>query len=864
MAIFSRRTDDDFADEVQAHLELEVDRLMADGMSAEEARAAARRAFGNVTRAKERFHETSPWMWLEQLGQDLRYGWRGMRHSPAFVATTVLTLAVGLALVTVAFTIFNAYVLRPFAIRDPGSLHQIGWRSRDSGGRHFRWRDYEDLQRRTDLFSAVIGERTRVASSSDRSIMIAVVSLNYFEALGPAMALGRGLGSADAGGDGNPAVLSDQAWSRLFDRDPSALGRAIDLNGRAFTIVGVVGPSFTGLGDMPRDVFVPVSPAWDPPHGGAGDRLRETEITARLQRGVTATQAERALTALMSEATGVCAGLRAEVRPQSSPNVLSAEMLVVLSPVFAAFVLVLITACANVSNVMLARAIARSREMAVRLSIGASRGRVVRQLVTEGLLIALVAGCAGLALAAWGLRLATTAFFSTLPASVAPLVRLAPMTYDYRVFLFALAVSAAATVLFALLPAVQASRISLTGALRGQDASRRGSRLRSALVAGQVAVAIVLVILAVTLANNGAALGASDLGFDTNGVLSVNVRGEQDELARPLAEALAADPRISLVAVTSGNPLFNQGVLVAAAPAPGATITRTPCTFVSPEFFPLLRMPIVRGRAFRADEARSGASVAIVSAATARALWPGDDPIGKTISLERPSGPNVEPLTGYSTLTVVGTVGDIVSGIMVTGRDSGHIYVPASPASPHANAILLRGRTDRDLPTPAVQDVVKRTFPDPEVFEVLPLGEMRALQVYPLLAAAWVGTLLGAVALVLSVSGLYGVLTYTLSQRTKEIGIRMALGATSGAVTGLILRQSARFAGIGAAIGLVVTFGALRTLSAAITLQAITLVDVAAFAAGIGVVLAATLVAAWQPARRATRIDPCLTLRTDT
>ena len=378
MAIFSRRTDDDFSAEVQAHLELEVDRLMADGMSAGEARAAARRAFGNVTRAKERFHETSRGMRLEQLGQDLRYGWRGMRHSPAVVATTVMTIAVGLALVTVAFTIFNAYVLRPFAIRDPGSLHQIAWRSRDSGGQSFRWRDYDDLRRRTDLFSAVIRERTRVVSLNDSRSWPRSSAQLLRRSAGDASA---GLGSADAGGDGNPAVLSDQAWSRLFDRDPSALGRAIDLNGRAFTIVGVVGPSFTGLGDMPRDVFVPVRPEWDPPRGGTGNRLRETEITARLQPGVGAEQAAGTLTAFMAEATGQRDGIRAEIRPQSSPNALSAGLLMALSPVFAAFALVLIAACANVSNVMLARAIARSRGMAGRLSIGASRGRVVRQLV---------------------------------------------------------------------------------------------------------------------------------------------------------------------------------------------------------------------------------------------------------------------------------------------------------------------------------------------------------------------------------------------------------------------------------------------------------------------------------------------------
>jgi len=292
-------------------------------------------------------------------------------------------------------------------------------------------------------------------------------------------------------------------------------------------------------------------------------------------------------------------------------------------------------------------------------------------------------------------------------------------------------------------------------------------------------------------------------------------------------------------------------------------VTPTPCTFVSPEFFAVLRMPIVRGRGFRDEEARTAAPVAIVSAATARALWPDQDPIGRTISLGRSKGPRLATLTGYTSLTVVGTVGDIVSGMMIMGRDSGHIYVPIDRTDRRATALLLRGRTDREIGAAAVQDVIRRAFPDPEAFEALPLGEMRALQTYPVLAAAWVGSLLGVTALVLSVSGLYGVLSYTLSQRTREIGIRMALGATAGAVRALVLRQSTWFAGVGAAIGLTFAFAALKILNAAVRLESVRLVDPPAFVAGVAVVVGATLLAAWQPARRATRVDPSSTLRTD-
>lgn len=266
--------------------------------------------------------------------------------------------------------------------------------------------------------------------------------------------------------------------------------------------------------------------------------------------------------------------------PHASPNPFSLDLVAAFSPIFAAFVLVLATACANVSNVMLARAIRRQREIAVRLSIGASRGRVVRQLLTEGLLLSVLAGLSGLALAAWALHETTAIFFSTLPAPAVPLMRFAPMTVDHRVFLFALGVAALATLMFALLPALQASRLSLTDALRGYGSSAlRTSRLRSALLISQVAVSLVLVIVAITLARNGSAIGQSDLGYDTQGVISINLRDRDEGVVNRLATVLTSDRRVEEVAVTSGNPLFVIDLVagrgagtrrIAAAPAGGA------------------------------------------------------------------------------------------------------------------------------------------------------------------------------------------------------------------------------------------------------------------------------------------------------
>jgi len=858
-----RRRDEDFSDELQTHIEFETDRLVADGMSPSDARSAALRSFGNVTAANERFYEANRWMLLEQLLQDLRYAFRNLRQNPGFLATTVLTLAVGLGLVSVVFTIFNAYVLRPFAVRDPGSLYRLAYVSPDGGTSIFRWRDYEAIRERQDLFTDVVAQSTRFVSSNGRPLATVLVSSNYFESLQPQVVLGRPLTAADAGNA--VTIVGNQAWSRLFANDPAVLGRTVDINGHPFTVVGVMGGRFTGLDEFPRDVWMPLAAyaqIADPALIGVEQR-HAIEIIGRLRSDVSVAHAATALTPELSRIAAK-ENVRAELILHSSPNPLSVEMLAVLSPVFAAFGLVLVTACANVSNVMLARAIARHREIALRLSLGASRARVVRQLLTEGMVIATLAGAAALAFAFWTVRSGTALFFSTLPSSVADILRVTPMTIDFRVFLFALAAAAATTLLFALVPALKASRLTLTDALRGQGGSAGRSKLRGTLVGAQVAVSLVLIVVAITLVRNGSAIGRTDLGYDSAGVLSINIRGEQAGLVPGLAAALASDPRAGEVAVTNGNPMFVRMRPVAAAPDDrSTTAVATRYTFVSPEYFSILRLPIESGRGFTPQEAASDAPVAIVSAATARSFWPDQSAIGRTIRIEPAAGRPVDDLPGYSHLLVIGVAPDIVSGLVIDGRDAGHIYLPATPASHHATAVLARGRAADALGPQALQEIFARVVPDPQVFEAIPLREMRDLQMYPLVAASWTGATLALIALALSVAGLYGVLSYTLTQRTKEIGIRIALGASAAAVVRLVMRQSARLAGIGAAAGLIVAFAAMQILASVIPFKTVSMLDAVAFAGGLVLVLLATAIAAYRPAARAARVDPALTLRAD-
>ena len=417
-----RRSDDDFAAEIEAHLESEAARLVGEGLTEDEARSRARRNFGNVTRARERFHERQHFVWPGQLAQDLRYAWRGLWYSRAFLATTVLTLAVGMSLVSVVFGVFNAYVLRPFAVHDPYSLYAVGWRSQEAAGSGFRMQDYEDLQGRSDIFDGVIAETPRSVVSNNRALAVGFVSGNYFAMLGVRMRLGRGFAPSDAAVPGSEAVavLSEQAWTTLFDRDPLILGRTIDLGGQDLVIIGVASGTFAGLDQAPKDAWVPIT-MYGPLGGGdlfAAPQKRQVQITARLRHDRVAQEAQTSLAfePFETRVSGRLDAVRATLQQRATPVRMSASGYALLSPVFAAFGLVLLAACANASNVMLARANARHREIGIRLSIGASRGRVVRQLLTEGFLISVLAAGLGLVLAQVFLRVGVFAFLEMLPA----------------------------------------------------------------------------------------------------------------------------------------------------------------------------------------------------------------------------------------------------------------------------------------------------------------------------------------------------------------------------------------------------------------------------------------------------------------
>jgi hypothetical protein len=479
-------------------------------------------------------------------------------------------------------------------------------------------------------------------------------------------------------------------------------------------------------------------------------------------------------------------------------------------------------------------------------------------------------------LAALMLRAGMTIFFLALPPTIAALMRVLPLGFDHRVFVFALIAAAATTVMFALLPSLQATRLTLTPALRGEiGAGVRNSRLRGFLVAGQVAVSLVLVVVAATLARNASAASNTDLGFDPHGVISVNQRAPGNALIAKTVAALTDDPRIAALAVTSRNPLFGELPKAPVRTRDSAGVVATSFMFVSPEYFSMLGIALQRGRGFQRGEAESEARVGIVSAAAARKLWPAADPVGKTVRvwLEPETRPDLtmkKNLRASSEVdrdsvevTIVGVASDVVSSFVYVGKDPAHLYLPTSAGARHANAILLRGRSPRDLHPHMLQPLFDTVHANPLALEAVTLDEILAAQLFPLRVASWIGTLLSLIALVLSVSGLYGVVAYALSQRRKEIGIRMALGAPSAAVVRLLMRQSGRLAAIGAGVGLFIAFAALAAARTFVRLDNVSVLDPVTFTAAAALVIGASAFATYIPARKAALIEPAETLRSD-
>jgi putative ABC transport system permease protein len=861
-----RRAERELRDELEFHIDMQVRKHMRAGMGPAEARRRARAEFGSVELAKDDARDVRSFPWLEDVLQDIRISLRGFVRTPVFAITVLLTISLGLGLNTAVFTAFDAYVLRPFAVRDPHGLVDFVWRDHRGFTHALTWPQYQRFRERNPAFSESFAYMNMVARLDGEPVFGQFVTGDYFDRLGVSPALGRTFLPSDASAPGAAAVtvISYSAWRGRFGGDSSVIGRTIVIRGVPLVVVGVAREGFGGLESRARDLWFPITMAAALGLPDPFDRVNPAPlgVIGRLRDGVSIDGAKAALVAWSraaitdrpesERATGVSIVSRETAIP------LAGETILIFAPIIVAFGLVLVLACANVANMMLARGMARQREIGICLSLGASRGRLIRQLLTESLLLALPAAALGFVISSLTVGAGVRLLFAALPREFVPLVRIVPLATDVRVFAFMIAAAVVSALLFGLAPALQATRASVVQAARGNfDVSLRPSRVRNVLVVAQITICVVLIAAAGIMLRSSARLQQADPGMSTHDVVQFVI---EDGHRAEVVAALRAHPLVDLVASNRSTPidaLFPTAALVAKG---GAELSRISFNIVSPEYFGVLGMPIVRGRNFLPNESLDSLPVAIVTVSTARRLWGTAEPLGQLIHLDlgKPgSGPAF--LQPFAAARVVGVVRDVVTGVLYDPPTNPLAFFPGRPEAQGAR-LLVRVRGDAETARRTLDLDIERAVPG-SLDQLHKLDDFIAAQAFPMRVAYWVSSAVGAIALLLTLSGIYGVLSYLVAQRTKEIGIRMSLGASALAVVGLVLAQSTRLAFMGLAIGSVLALAMTRVIAS--ELQSILTFDVAAFSVGPALVILASLVAAFLPARRAAKVDPVAALRQD-
>ncbi len=801
--------------------------------------------------------------WFESLIQDLRFAARTFHKSPGFALTVIGTLALGLGVLATSFSLFSALVLRPFAVRDPYSLYEFYWHGKGFIHSPGSWREFTEMRRQNPVFSELLAVNSRTASMAGPSATVMAVSGNYFSMLGARICMGRPLVESDDTPGLAIAVAGYKAWQRRLGSDPHAVGSKVYLRGRPVEIVGVACPEFMGLDAAPPDFWVSM--------GLSGTLTSSTEalidqttpmfsVVGRLKPGMTP---EGARAALLTYGAQMSGGWKdAQGKPPEGVMLMQRATLAELnfgaikgfSVVFVIFGLILLIACANVSNMMLARGLGRQREIGVRISLGAGRARVVRQLLTEGLLLAIPAALAAYGVTYAAIRAGMWLLVTTLPPEVRSQARLWGVTPDYRVLAFLLLVAGAATLAFGLAPAIQATRPDLVRANRGEfSGDYRPSRLRNALVVAQVTVCSLLLISAAVSLRSERMIAGTETGIDAHGAFAVVSTTAQSRITA--ARRLASDPAVASVAASLEVPFSGYHSV-----APLGAAAKMRVNMVSPGYFAGLGIPLLRGRNFSEEEADAEAPVALLSETAARRLWGSQNPLGRILEMNQPQWvrEGTERVPSFRSAMVVGVVRDAIFEWDDNGPVRSCAYFPASPTGRRGVSLLVRVKGDPEAGRRSIEAAVGEPAPG-GLGALVSVEQMLRMRLYPFQALLTITGFLGGLALLLTISGIYGVLSYVVSQRRREIGIRMALGADAHAVTRSLLVQTLRLAGIGGALGALMALGVARLI--AHNVQPVDVFDFRGYIGGVAIVLAAAIAASWAPTRRAVHINPADSLR---
>lgn len=849
-------------DEIELHLRLLEERFIRHGMPPAEARSAARRQFGNTGVLKQTHHEMTGFSWLETLRQDVRFGLRTLRRSPGFTAVAVLTLALGIGVNAAIFSVVKAVLLDPLPYAHADRLVLIGEPSaEDLDNPAVPYSVIREIAARSQSLESVsaYGDGPAMLMENDRPEKLRGLSVdfNFFDTVGAQVELGRNFLPSDQQPDERLAlILSHSLWVRRFGGDPHIVGRVLRLNSGPVKVVGILPPSFLPLLKA-QSTSVPEMYYPQPVDPFATCRdCGWKRFLGRLKRGVTLNQAS-------AELNGIFAAMVRE-SPESHPR--GARLSLVALPdrllgrartalwaVWCAAGFVLLIACANVANLLLARATVRTREIALRTALGARRGRLIRQLLTESLVLACAGGVLGTALAF---------FASGALAWLAPdgIPRAQSAHMDAPVLGAALAATILAGLLFGLAPAWRASRVDLTGAIKGAAASGlTHTGLRNAIMVAEIALAFVLAVGAGLMARTFFRLMTVGAGFDPHNVLTLTTDASGRRYAGNLIgyynevlDRLRGAPGIEGVALTSLIPMdYTERLHLLIDEHPLADATYAPWAdqySVSTDYFEVMRIPLKRGRLFTGQDTATTPRVALINEACARAQFPRENPIGKHIQLGRPPW-----------MTIVGIVGDVHQDGIDRPADL-QVYMPLNQeAIIGFYRLMARTTGDPMRLERSIRKVFETVDPGSPVYHVKPLegyySERLANRTF---ALALLG-LLGALAVTLAAVGIYGVISYSVAQRTREVGIRMALGAGRGDVLTLVLRQALPLVGSGLAIGLAAALLLARLLGT--LLFEVTPVDPATYLAVAMLLGTVALAAAALPARRAATVDPMSALR---
>jgi macrolide transport system ATP-binding/permease protein len=910
---FLKALDDDIADHIDRDTAENIER----GMDPKSARDAALRSFGNITHCKEDTRAVWISVWLEQLLQDLRYGVRMLYRNIGFSSVAILALALGIGVNTAVFTAYRAMVVRPLDARDPGGMVNFAL-VRDSGASDFTFSypDYEAYRDSLHSFSGLIAfrqehmrlsnaggvisprgssgsalKRLGLPSSPARNADLAsvfIVSENYFKVLGVAALRGRTFDSMSIPElvASHSILISENYSQKRFANDPAVLGRTIRLNGLAFTVVGITPHDFVGTNVAVPDFWLPIS--LEPLIHADENWLRDREtqryrLFARLAPGASISRARAETTVVFDRLRMLHDPASESAKPATvlvwlgSPfplplNFYSGLILTILL-IMSAAGMVLLVACANVGSLQLARARSRQAELHTRLSLGAGRVRIVRQLLTESALLGLLAG--GLALLFTEVLLKLSATFAMESMSPGDDTLILVVTPDLEIFVYVFAVSLFAGILFGLVPAIESSRSPIVSAARGGTSPVRSRRIQDLLIATQVALSLVLMIAGSMLIRSSTNALTMETGYDSKHLVDLDLQfsgAPKDSAARKSALVHELRTRLAdvpgVTAITSARPPSDIGFRTAAVSLDGEASpiknvqSMLHYTYVQANYFQTLRIPLFLGRSFQSQGGQPEHSV-VLSESAAKLLWPGQNPIGRSLRL----GPTDERVHHWRELLANGAAYQVIGvardtrGSEFDGSDSKQVYLPM-PADRLPNYSILIQTQEPAQVIRAIDPVISSIDPD-LVISPSTLEEIlrRSPPFIASRLAAAVASTLGLLGLLLASMGIYGTVSYIVVLRTREIGIRMAVGAQKRDVLGLVLRESTRPVLGGLVGGMFLAVGASYLLRG--VLYGLKTVDSFSFGGMSVLFFTVSLLAAYPPSRRAMRVDPVVALRYD-